>query len=409
MTSRERVLAAINHQETDRVPIDIGGTSCSAVHVDEYSDIVRYLGLDETPMVWEQFEMAGKVSPAVRQRLHGDVVTLENPEMMWGVRNRDWKPWKTFRDNDVLIPGNFNPVQDEQGAYWIYDKNGNAVAHMPKDGFYFDHTVQTSTRRDEYIGMDPEDWRKELYVYTDEHLRELEENAKFLHDNTDCAVFSEWNQCKFGTNHKEYAGLTSMEWLCALLVEEEYAAELIHVSCEQALLNAKLFLQAVGNNVDIMLLSTTDFGNQKSEFFNPDIWGRLHKPNFRKVNDYIHENSNIKTFIHTCGSIRKIIPHIIDAGFDILNPVQVTAKNMDPAELKAEFGDKITFWGGGVDTQTVLPYGTPDEVEAQVKERIEIFGKGGGYVFNPIHCIQAGVPVENLLRAVDTAYNYRRT
>lgn len=149
-----------------------------------------------------------------------------------------------------------------------------------------------------------------------------------------------------------------------------------------------------------------DFGTQRVEFFRPEIWHDLFLPRYKMVNDYIHKNSRAKTFIHSCGSIYNIIEYIIAAGFDILNPVQITAGNMGAARLKEKFGGRIVFWGGGVDTQTVLPFGTEDEVREQVKERIKIFAPGGGFVFNPTHCIQYGVPPKNLLAAADTAYEY---
>jgi len=156
-----------------------------------------------------------------------------------------------------------------------------------------------------------------------------------------------------------------------------------------------------------VLVTGTDFGQQQGPFISPRAYRALYQPYHARMNEWIHANTGWKTFIHSCGSILKLIPDFIEAGFDILNPVQVTAAGMDAPSLKAAFGDRIAFWGGGVDTQTVLPFGTPAEVEAQVRERIGQFAPGGGYVFNPTHCIQFGVPPANLLAAADAAFAAR--
>ncbi len=406
MTSRERVMKTCNFEEPDRVPIDMGGTQVSGICVDEYCELLKYLGINETPVVYEQFEMLARISEPVRQRLHSDVISLENPVMSWGLRNTDWKPWRTFQGNECLMPGGFEPVADEKGGLWLYSQDGKAIAHMAKGSLYFDFADSTALSSS-FTGMDPEEWRKHIYVYTDEDLKEIQKNAAVLYKNTDYAVVAEFAACKFGSMNRTIAGLSPTDWLCALVTESAYIEEVLCVCAEQALLNTKLFLEAVSGNVDIMIMSTIDYGSQRSEIFNPEIWRHLYLPRYKTVNDYVHTHSpHVKTFIHSCGSIRHIIGDIIDAGFDILNPVQITAANMDAAGLKAEFGGRIVFWGGGADTQTVLPFGTPDEVGAQVKERIGIFGPGGGFVFNPVHCLQYGVPVENLLRAADAAYEF---
>lgn len=406
MTSRERILKTCNFEEPDRVPIDIGGTQVSGVCVDEYCELIKYLGIDEIPIVYEQFEMLARISEPVRQRLHSDVISLENPIMSWGLRNTDWKLWTTFKLNNCYMPGDFNPVADEKGDLWLYDKNGKAISHMANGSLYFDYADSTAMSSS-FTGIDPEEWRTQIHVYSDDELKEIEKNAKFLHENTEYAVVAEFAACKFGSMNRTIAGLSPTDWLCTLITDPSYIDEILCVCGEQALLNTKLFLEAVSDNVDVIILSTIDYGTQRAELFNPEIWRRLYLPRYKAVNDYVHSHTkHTKTFIHSCGSIRHLIGYIIEAGFDILNPVQVTADYMDAASLKEEFGHRIVFWGGGVDTQTTLPFGTTDEVEEQVKERIRILGKGGGFVFNPVHCIQYGVPVENLLRAADTAYTY---
>ena len=153
----------------------------------------------------------------------------------------------------------------------------------------------------------------------------------------------------------------------------------------------------MGDRVSAVFITGTDFGTQNGPFISPDAYRKLYQPFHRRVNDWVHAHTPWKTFIHTCGSVIALLPDIVDAGFDILNPVQCSAAGMDPQTLKEKFGDRLTFWGGGVDTQKTLPFGTPDEIRRQVHERIEIFGRGGGFVFNTVHNVQAGTPAENLV------------
>jgi len=404
MTPRERILKTCNFQEPDRVPIDIGGSQVSGLCIDHYCDLLRYLNIEELPKVYEQFEMLARVEEPIRKRLRGDVISLENPSMRWGLHNKEWKKWRTFKGNEVLMPGDFNPVIDEKGALILNDANGNPIARMAKDTLYFEFACGTEMSK-EIVKMDPKKWKDSIVLYTDEELKQIAAEAKNLHENTDFAVFGEFGRGGLGSNGL-FAGHKVTDWFCILLTEREYADEILQVTAERAVENAKLYLEAVGDSIDIIFVSGTDFGTQRVEFFRPEIWHDLFLPRYKMVNDYIHKNSRAKTFIHSCGSIYNIIEYIIAAGFDILNPVQVTAGNMDAARLKEKFGGRIVFWGGGVDTQTVLPFGTEDEVREQVKERIKIFAPGGGFVFNPTHCIQYGVPPKNLLAAADTAYEY---
>jgi uroporphyrinogen decarboxylase len=203
------------------------------------------------------------------------------------------------------------------------------------------------------------------------------------------------------------AGHTMTDWLCILMMEPEYAGDILDASTERTLENLELYLQAVGKYLDTILIASTDYGSQKSEIFSPDVFEELYVPRYEKMTEYVHKHSGAKTFLHSCGSVRNLIPHFIEAGIDILNPVQTNAGGMDPVELKKEFGGKIVFWGGGVESQTVLPYGTPDDVEQQVRERLKVFGPGGGFVFAVVHNIQHGVPVENLRRMLDVLLKHR--
>lgn len=408
MTSRERIRLAINHKEADRIPIDIAGTNVTGIHVAEYIDLVRYLGIDaEPPKVYDPFQFLARPDDLVRRVLHSDVIELENYiEKRWNCRNENWKFWDSGNGKRILVPGSFNPVK--HGEYWdILDKTGKAIGRMPYGGLYFERVCDTHMTADftENL-MSPEDYYKSIPLYTDEELRILEKRAKLLYENTDYSIHGNINNLKLFTAGL-LAGQTISNWLCLLLIEEDYCNSILEATVERGIENIKLYLEAVGKYIDTMLLSTSDYGSQNSEMFSPEIFKNLYMPKIKKVNDFVHANSNVKTMYHSCGSIGNIIGYMVEAGVDILNPIQISCQNMNPKTLKEKYGDKLVFWGGGVDTQTVMQHGTPDEVREQVRERIEIFAKGGGFVFTPVHNLQYGVPVENIMAMLDEALKHK--
>ncbi|MCL5098549.1 MAG: hypothetical protein M1608_13670 [Candidatus Omnitrophica bacterium] len=405
MTSRERVWKAINFQEPDRVPIDIGGTKVTGICIDAYVDLLRRLGIDcGIPTVYEQFGMVARVDEPVRHRLHCDVIELENPSEAWGLENKDWKPWKTGLGNPVLMPGDFSPVTDERGYIYIKDSKGMPLAYMPPNGLYFERACVT-LMSEKVVRMDPEAWQNSIPLYTDEHLGKLQDNARLLHETTQYSIHGGFLKGMLGSNGI-FAGHTITDWLCLLLTDKQYALAILRATAERAVQNLELYLQAVGDYIDTIFISGTDFGTQKGELFNPEIFSELYVSNMKLMNDYVHKHSRAKTFYHSCGSNFNLIEYFIEAGVDIFNPVQATAARMDPLELKQRFGNRIVFWGGGIDTQTVLPNGTIDEVRNQARERIRAFARGGGFVFSQVHNIQYGVPPANILGMADAVLEY---
>jgi uroporphyrinogen decarboxylase len=253
--------------------------------------------------------------------------------------------------------------------------------------------------------MSPEDWAKSIPLLPEEHLRQLEENAKKLYEETEYSIQGGFVLAGLGSNGI-FAGHTISDWLCRLVTEHDYAFSILQATAQRAVENLTGYLQAVGKYIDTIFMSGTDFGTQKGELFSPRIFKELYVPNIKLMTDFVHAHSDAKTMYHSCGTNMNIMEYFIEAGVDILNPIQTTAANMDPIELKNRFGGRIVFWGGGAETQGVLPNGTPDEVREQVKERIRIFAPGGGFVFSQIHDLQYGVPPENVLAMVDTALEY---
>ncbi len=420
MNSRERVQLALNHQEADRVPLDLGGCGQTGMHVSTVYALRQALRLDPpgTPVrVSEPFQMLGEIQDDLRDVLGVDVVGMGGSVNFFGYKNEGWKPWTTFDGTPVLVPELFNTEPDEKGnipMYALGDKSAPPSAIMPNGGFYFDAIVRQPPFDDEHLNV--EDNLEEFGPIADEELAHLQGEAERLYTQTDRAIVMVLGGMAFGDIAlvpapmlKHPKGIRDItEWYMSTVTRQDYVRQIFERQCEIALSNLPRIYAAVGDRVTVAWVSGTDFGTQNNCFISPRTFRSLYKPFYKQLNDWIHANTPWKTFIHSCGSILPLIPDMIEAGFDILNPVQVSAANMDPQVLKDRFGEQVTFWGGGVDTQQVLPFGTPQEVREQVRRHLHIFGKGGGYVFNPIHNVQARVPVENLLAMYETVREYGR-
>ena len=409
MTSRERIIKALNHEQPDRVPVDLGGSATSGISASVVSRVRRSLGLDkegDPVKVVEPYQMLGEVAPDLMEALRLDVIGLGGRKTMFGFESKDWKPWRLFDGTDVLVPGGFNTVPDPNGDILMYpegDQSAPPSARMPKGGFYFDSIVRQPPIDEDNLNV--EDNLEEFGPVTDEDLEHFRREADRLYSETDYAILGSFGGTSFGDIAfvpapflKYPKGIRDIEeWYVSTAIRRGYVYEVFERQCEIALANLERIRQAVLDKVQVAFITGTDFGTQKAPFISNDTYRELYKPFHRRINDWVHTHTMWKTFNHTCGAIEPLIPEFIDAGFDIINPVQCSAAGMDPRGLKEKYGDEITFWGGGVDTQRTLPFGTPDEVRTEVRERLEIFGRNGGFVLNPIHNIQAGTPPENVL------------
>jgi hypothetical protein len=420
MNSRERVVLALNHQEGDRIPLDLGGCGQTGMHVSTVYALRQALKLDPpgTPVkVIEPFQMLGEIKADLRDYLQVDVVGMGSNINFFGFKNDGLKPWTTFDGTPVLVPELFNTEPDEDGNILMYaqgDHSAPPSAKMPNGGFYFDDIIRQEPFDDTTLKV--EDNLEEFGLITEDELLHLNNEAEQLYTQTDKAIVMALGGMGFGDialvpgpTLKHPKGIRDItEWYMSTVTRQDYVRQIFERQCEIALQNLASVYAVVGNKVTVAWLSGTDFGAQNNCFISPKTFRSLYKPYYKQLNDWIHQNTTWKTLIHSCGSIIPIIPDIIDAGFDILNPVQISATNMDPEVLKARFGEQVTFWGGGVDTQKVLPFGTPQEVHEQVKRNLRIFGKGGGYVFNPIHNVQAKIPINNLLAMYDSVHENSR-
>jgi hypothetical protein len=409
MTSKERVVAALNHRQPDRVPMDFGSTGVTGMHASCVAALRGYFGLEKRPVkIHEPYQMLGLLEDDLQSALGIDVEGVFPRKTMFGFANRDWKPWRMPGGLDVLVSEDFRVTVDSNGDILIYPEGDMSVApsgRMPRDGYFFDSIVRQPPLDDT---LNPDDNLEEFAPISDadvQYFREEVERAAA----TGRAVMANFGGTAFGDIAlvpapflKHPKGIRDVaEWYMATSNRQEYIHRVFDRQCEIAIDNLARIHGAVGDAVDAVFICGTDLGTQTSSFCSAKTFRELYFPYYRRLLDWIHGHSRWHCFKHSCGSVARFIPSFIEAGFDILNPVQCSAAGMDAAELKARFGDRLTFWGGGVDTQQTLPFGSPEEVRRQVLERCEIFAAGGGFVFNTIHNVQAGTPVANLIAMFD--------
>jgi hypothetical protein len=420
VSSRQRVEAALAHVEGDRVPLDLGGATVTSMQASSIYRLRQALGLDVpgTPVkVIEPFQMLGEVGPDLIDALGVDVVGMYYPKNAFGFKNEDWKPWALFDGTPVLVPGRFNTdtSRDPDGGLLMYPEGDTSVppsARMPKDGYYFDSLVRQGPIDDDHL--DPADNVEGFVPVSDEDLAYVKAEVERLYPTGKAILGNFWGtsfgDVAFvpGPNLKHVKGIRDIEeWYVSLSLRPGYVREVFERQCEIGLANLARLYEAVGDKLTVVAVTGTDFGGQQAPLVSPRMYRDLFKPFHIRVNQWIHANTGWKSFIHSCGAIWRLLDDIVDAGFDVLNPVQTSAADMAPEALKERYGDRVTFWGGGIDTQRTLPFGSPEEVRAMVRERLHIFGKGGGFVFNTVHNVQAGVPTENLVALYQAVNDFR--
>ena len=417
MTSRERVVCALNHKQPDKVAVDFGGTVVSGISASIVYKLRKAFGLPLHPVkLIEPYQMLGEIEDDLREKLCADCAFVLPYTCMFGYRLDEWKSWTMFDGTPVLVPGLFNTKVEASGGIYQYPEGDASVqpsGFMPKDGRYFDAVMRKTVFDEDNPSV--EDNLEEFTILSDEALRHFENETGRLRRNTDCAVVVATAGTGLGDiAHvpapflKRPKGIRDVEeWYISLAIRKDFIRELFDRQTQIALKNLSLYNEAMGGNIDVVQLCGSDLGSQNGPMCSVTAFEELYLPYYKRMTDWIHKNTNWKVFKHCCGSIRPLLPKFIEAGFDILNPVQNSAFDMDPAVLKNEFGDRITFWGGGVDTQKTLPFGSPDEVYREVTERIRIYNKSGGFVFNTIHNTQPGTPVENFLAMIEAVKQFR--
>lgn len=419
MNSRQRVSAALQHKQPDKVPLDLGGSAVTGMHVSSVYLLRQLFKLDlpGTPVkVIEPYQLLGEIKPDLMEALGVDVISLPSPRTLFGFCNENWKPWTTFDGTPVLVPEAFNTELEPDGSLLMYpegDKSVPASGKMPSGGYYFDTIVRQPPIVEE--ALDPMDNLQEFGPISDQDLSYFKIMADELFNQTDKAILASFGGTAFGDIAlvpvpwiKYPRGIRDIaEWYISTSARRDYVYKVFEEQCRIGIENLARIHQVVGDRVAAVFVTGTDFGTQQGPFISPRAYRDLFMPFHVEVNKWIHANTSWKSFIHSCGSVYALIPDFINAGFDILNPVQTSAAEMESQRLKERFGDQITFWGGGIDTQHTLPFGSPTEIRDEVRRRIEIFGKDGGFVFNTIHNVQARVPGENLLALYESFQEFR--
>ncbi len=409
MNSRERVGRALDHEEPDRPPIDLGSTPVTGAHASIVAGLRKALGLGppgHKVRLIEPYQMLGEVEEDLMRALGVDCIGIGMRKTLFGFENAGWKPWVAFDGTEMLVPGGFNTEAQPNGDLLQYPEGDRAAppsGRMPAGGFYHDTIVRQPPIDEARLNV--EDNLEEFGPVSDEDLAHLARTAERLYEETPCAIVGNFGGTGFGDIAlvpapflKNPKGIRDIEeWYVSTILRRDYIYEVFSRQCEIALQNLELVRQAVGERISVIFVTGTDFGAQTAPFISNDAYRDLYQPFHKQVNDWVHGHTSWKTFIHSCGAVEPLIAEFIAAGFDILNPVQCSATGMEPEKLKGKYGEWITFWGGAVDTQKTLPFGRRDEVAAEARERLRVFSPGGGFVFNAIHNIQPQTPVENVV------------
>ena len=379
MSSRERVVKALNHEEPDRVPIDLGGFQ-TGIHKKAYQSLLSYLGLEDTIRDLDPVQGLAIPSEEVLQKFHVDVryVTAHGPDSFQGgieINERDGKRWHDLRD--------------EFGVVWS----------MPEDQMlYMDishHPLANATIKDIETYPFPNGSDPTRFTGVRENVLEMRKNTPYAISSGICGVTYEICWYMRGLER----------WFMDMLENPDFCEALIDRTSQYWVDWMEGFLGQAGDLLDIIMIGD-DLAGQNGPLFSPKLYRKIVRPRQQRVIDTIKKHSQAKIWYHTCGDCSQYIPDLIEMGVDILNPVQISARGMDPRMLKEKFGKNIVFWGGGIDSQHVLPFASQEKIREEVKNNLEIFKPGGGYVFNNVHNIQTGVPAENIVAMYEAAYEY---
>ncbi len=410
MNSKEKLKSSLNHESPEGVVIDFGATPVTGIHVLAIERLRQYYGLEKKMVrVHEPYQMLGIIEDDLAEIIGCDVTGIAPRKNMFGLENNNWKEFRTFWGQEVLVPGEFNTRIDGKGDLIIFpegDMSVPASARMPESGYFFDSILRQQPFDENNLRL--EDNLEEFSSYSDADVSYWKLKASEIKDSGKGVILNPGGTAlgdialvpgPWMKNPKGIRDIT--EWYMSTLTRMEFLQKLFDKQTDIAVKNLNTLFGIFGNSIDAVFICGTDFGTQNSQFCSKDLFAELYLPYYRKMNNWIHTNTKWKTFKHSCGAILPLIPGFIEAGFDILNPVQINAADMDATVLKNNFGSQVTFWGGGVDTQMVLGFGSPADVEKQVLQQCEILGKDGGFVFNTVHNIQANVPVENLAAMIN--------
>jgi uroporphyrinogen decarboxylase len=397
MNSRDRILTALEHREPDRVPVDLGATESSGITGVAYNRLKTYLGLSGRTQIYDLSQMICKVEEPVVRSVGSDALPLL-------IEPRDWKPWVLQDGSPAEIPARADLRRLDTGEVVRLSEDGRTIARSSPGGYYLDDVsppladARSTADIERYSYFKNFDWPD----YADETYEDLRLKADKLYQETDRLIVGNLWVHIFAAGQS----LRGFEnFMIDLIADQKLAhclmGNLVNVYMERV----SEYAEAVGKYVQVIEVND-DLGTQFGPQLDPGLYRKMIKPYHKKLWGYIKEKTGCYLLLHSCGSVYDFIPDFIEMGIDALNPVQVSARNMDTARLKREFGSQIAFWGGGCDTQRVLPFGTPDEVEGEVKRRIDDLAPGGGFIFTQVHNIQPDVPPENIMAMYNALDKY---
>lgn len=416
MTSRERVLASIEHKESDRVPIDLGSNPSSGISAIAHDNFMRYLGWNNEPtLIYDVVQQLAQPGDKLIDLLGVDVLDIGRT---FNASKDDWYPIEMANGRTGYYPVWFKPDRDEKGTWNAYHKDGTLIATMPEGATFFDETCfpfkdgypQGRAAMDAALdeAMDKVLWANLVHSPWDhagepDFWEKLRSGALHLRQTTDKALM-----IVFGGNLFEWGTFIRRmdNFLMDLYMEKENAVILVELLLKRHMKSLEKVCESVGDIVDIIRFGD-DLGMDSGPFMGLDVYEELFHESRKMMCDYIHKNTTMHTFLHSCGSVYQFIPDLIEEGIEILNPVQTNCRDMEPEKLKKEFGKDIVFWGGAMDPREVFNKGTPEEVKEETIRRMEVFAPGGGFVVNNIHNIMPDVPPENILSFYETAKNFR--
>ena len=401
MNSRERVLAALNHQQPDRVPVDLSGTRSSGISAIAYARLRDYLGLEKRPIrVYDILQQIAIVDEDVLSLFGVDTIELGRA---FALDDKDWVDWTLPNGVPCQVPA-WNKPERLEGRWVLRSPRGQIIAHMPDGALYFEQTYWPFAQGDTG-DENPADWMTES-MWTQvasppgpltagpDGYKVLAEGAKKLRQSTARAIL-----CMFGGNMLELGQFLyrNDNFFMILASEPRRAHAFLEKATAMYLDKLEKTMAAIGPYIDVILFND-DLGMQSGPQISPRMYQKFFKPHcqvmWRRAKQLAPA---VGVLLHTCGGVRELLPDLIEDGLDAINPVQITCRGMDAAGLKADFGKELTFWGGGCDTRFILPHGTPDEVSKHVKEQVSILNPGGGFIFQPVHNMLADVPPENIM------------
>lgn len=422
MTSRERVVLAIEHKACDAIPFDVGATFATGVSAIVLSKLRDAYGLEKKPIrVFDPYQMLGEVENDLLDAIGADAIGLWNSTTLFGTSNRSYKPWPIYPGIELLVGSNFNTSYDESGNLMAYprgDISKSPSGIMPHKGCYFDSIIRQVPYDEDSLTSKSarEHFARDYPIMDDLELSWLQKRADEISKTTDfaaigtltCASISDFAHLP-APSLSYTPGIRRVdEWLIAHYLHPDYIAEIHEMHVESAIENLKRYYEAVGDKIQIIIMSGADYGTQSGLFISKDMYRAFVKPYQKRVNDWVHQNTKWKTWYHSCGAVVDLFEDMIEAGVDIINPLQYSAKGMDLDYISTQYGGRIVFWGGAIDVQKDLALENPDSVYSKTLDNLDTLAVNNGFIAATTHNIQPNTPIKNITAYFQAVKDFRK-